>query len=238
MRMVARRTVLACCASAVILPAIDRPPPVVLRLGIAVPAHEVELRQGIAFGLREAERTAAMFGWRVEAVELDPAREAEVHAVIGVGTGSATGRLPYLRLRCDPHPSPGAFTIPRCDLASERDAAPARRIVAWHESLGRYGAAQLNDRYRATTGRGMTGDAWMGWMAVKILLDAVMRARTAAPDSIGLFLSRPETHFDGHKGVPLRFDGGRLLHPAYEIARRADGAWVVLRQIDPPAATP
>lgn len=87
---------------------------------------------------------------------------------------------------------------------------------AWRHDLVRYGAAQLNDRYRARFGATarMNGPAWAGWFAAKVLVEASLRARndTAAALRDALFSVR----FDGHKGVPLHFaPDGVLEQPLY-----------------------
>ena len=83
-------------------------------------------------------------------------------------------------------------------------AAPQLRV--WHHSLERFGAAQLNDRFRAAA---IPPDdhAWLGWFAVKLCWEATARARP--PRELG---------YDGHKGMALRFNpAGRLLQPLYVV---------------------
>jgi len=115
---------------------------------------------------------------------------------------------------------------PAPDLA---DAGP-------QAALERFGAAQLNDRYRAATGHPMSGDVWLGWFAMKVLAESALRSRSvAAADLVG-YLARGS--FDGHKGSPLTFDSRRRLQqPLYELERAsAGGAWSVRREIDPASA--
>ena len=94
--------------------------------------------------------------------------------------------------------------------ARMREAAPG--AVVWHASLFRYGASQLNDRFRAA-GVEPTAGAWAGWFGVKALWESQLR-------------DTPLTKmlFDGHKGRPLTFDPASraLLQPLYQI----DGARV------------
>ena len=104
--------------------------------------------------------------------------------------------------------------------AMRRDAERlARRegAVAWLPSLERYGAGQLNARYRAATGREMDERAWSAWAAVKLIVEASLRARTTNPDTIARWLGRPQSRFDGHKGAPLSFRAwdGQLRQPLY-----------------------
>jgi ABC transporter substrate binding protein (PQQ-dependent alcohol dehydrogenase system) len=104
------------------------------------------------------------------------------------------------------------------------DAAAATEAVLWHPALERFGAGQLNDRYRARFGEGMDGPAWAGWMAVKALWEASLRARATDAAGLRAYLLRGATQFDGHKGWPLSFRAGdhQLRQPLY-LAAPADG---------------
>lgn len=95
--------------------------------------------------------------------------------------------------------------------------APGTAVpVAWHPSLRRYGAAQLNERFRERTGRGMDENAWYGWMAVKLVAEAGLRGRPLA-----------EARTDGHKGGALSFREGRLHQPLYVLLEDGDGVEVL-----------
>ncbi|HEY0970355.1 MAG TPA: hypothetical protein VGE02_05195, partial [Gemmatimonadales bacterium] len=104
------------------------------------------------------------------------------------------------------------------------DGAAGPTPVIWHESLERYGAAQLNDRFRARFGRGMDGPAWAGWFAVKALWESAARGSGAADgagDGAGLARALATSRFDGHKGRRLSFRAwdGQLRQPLYLVAR-------------------
>jgi ABC-type branched-subunit amino acid transport system substrate-binding protein len=107
------------------------------------------------------------------------------------------------------------------------DAAEAAEAVLWHPSLARFGAAQLIDRFRARFGGGMDAAAWAGWMAVKALWEASLRARTVDPNELRAYLVRESTRLDGHKGWPLSFRAWdrQLRQPLYLVS--GDGARVV-----------
>lgn len=81
--------------------------------------------------------------------------------------------------------------------------------VAWHTSLRRYGAAELNDRYRSRFGAGMDENAWYGWLSVKLIVESALRGHPVA-----------ESRTDGHKGAGLSFAGGRLKQPLYVVITR------------------
>lgn len=115
----------------------------------------------------------------------------------------------------------GAETV--VDLFGASEALdPARlpaglvRADAWLPTLERYGAAQLNDRFRARFGpsAGMRGPAWAGWFAAKAVAEAALRAR--ADTAAALHRALHSARFDGHKGAPLAFaPDGTLAQPLY-----------------------
>jgi len=108
-----------------------------------------------------------------------------------------------------------------------RVAAPAAldSAVLWDPSLERYGASQLNDRYRAKCRAGMDGNAWAGWAAVKIAAEAALRAQSTDPSRLLAYLQTPGIQFDGHKGWPLTFRAGdhQLRQPLYVVVRETPG---------------
>jgi ABC-type branched-subunit amino acid transport system substrate-binding protein len=119
---------------------------------------------------------------------------------------------------------------------SDRDhAAPARKAVAWHPSLERYGAAQVNDRYRLAYKRSMTERAWLGWAAVKLVTEIALRPGSG---NLGTAMLEPRP-LDGHKGRALRIRSrdGQLLQPLYVIAAGTDStsAASVIAEIANPA---
>lgn len=103
-------------------------------------------------------------------------------------------------------------------------ATPPRPVVMWHSSLERFGAGQLNARFQARFGRGMSGEAWAGWMAMKIAIESCLRAASTDSATLRRYLERDDTQFDGHKGVPLSFRSWdrQLRQPLYLIGTGAD----------------
>jgi len=98
---------------------------------------------------------------------------------------------------------------------------PPGAIALWDESLARFGASQINDRFRAATGAGMDGPGWAGWVAIKIVSEAALRAKSAQVAAILNYLEQPTTRFDGHKGWQLGFRGAdhQLRQPLYMVVR-------------------
>jgi ABC-type branched-subunit amino acid transport system substrate-binding protein len=78
-------------------------------------------------------------------------------------------------------------------------------VTLWGPSLQRFGASQLNDRYRDKYHLSMDGFAWAGWAAVKIAAEAALRTRSTSPATLVTYLESAPTQFDGHKGWPLTF---------------------------------
>lgn len=132
-------------------------------------------------------------------------------------------------------PGPRTFSVRASAAARDhalarwrhRDAATGLRAVEWHASLDRFGAEQLNVRLVSALGRAPDANVWAGWMAAKVVAEAVMRAGDRPlPDSALTSLA-----FDGHKGVPLRFDARdrHLRQPLYIV----DGAGALRGTVDP-----
>jgi hypothetical protein len=85
----------------------------------------------------------------------------------------------------------------------------------WQPDLERFGAGELNERFRRQAGRPMTADAWCGWVAIKAIAEASLHARSTAPADVADALR--VLRFDGHKGEPLYFDDRlRLVQPVYD----------------------
>lgn len=91
----------------------------------------------------------------------------------------------------------------------------------WHSGLFRYGARELNNRYREAFDRPMGPQGWANWTAVKLLGDLLV----SPPREEGRGLVErleEEVAFDGYKGPPLSFrpwnhqmgQGMYVLHPS------------------------
>jgi len=98
------------------------------------------------------------------------------------------------------------------NASSARDS-----VVLWWQALERYGAGQINDRYRARYNAGMDGLAWAGWAAVKMIAESALRAGSVDAPRLIAYLESPTTAFDGHKGWPLTFRTAdhQLRQPLY-----------------------
>jgi len=110
---------------------------------------------------------------------------------------------------------------PARSLGGVLSGAADDSVVLWGSTLERYGASQINDRYRARYRIGMDGAAWAGWAAVKIAAEAALRTKSTDPAKLIEYLESSATSFDGHKGWPLsfRFADHQLRQPLYVTTR-------------------
>jgi ABC-type branched-subunit amino acid transport system substrate-binding protein len=91
------------------------------------------------------------------------------------------------------------------NASAERPGMGRDSVTLWGPDLQRFGASQLNDRFRDRYHMPMDGFAWAGWAAVKIASEAALRTRSTSPARLATYLESPGTQFDGHKGWPLTF---------------------------------
>jgi ABC transporter substrate binding protein (PQQ-dependent alcohol dehydrogenase system) len=96
--------------------------------------------------------------------------------------------------------------------------------ATWHWAFERFGAPQLNGRFvRATDGRHMSGADWAAWVAVKVIVQARVRADGSDFDTLSKFLKGSKIRIDGFKGVALSFRpwNNQLRQPLLLAARDA-----------------
>jgi ABC-type branched-subunit amino acid transport system substrate-binding protein len=124
-----------------------------------------------------------------------------------------------------PSASMSRDALVRAGQAVEADA----RSVAWDASLTRFGADTLNQRFEARYGRPMTDESWTGWMAVKVLWEAALRAQTSDSTALAAVLGKESTRFDGHKGRALSFRpwDHQLRQPVYVLVRGSGAQRVI-----------
>lgn len=190
----------------------------VLQVGVRLPEAGAVAR-GAQLGLEEANRTA-----RLLAVVL---RRAATSGEILVGLTAPGQNLDVPLLVAGPpevlpRPArPEVFRVAASPQARERalakDPGKGLRVMDWHPLLERFGADQLNQRFHRRFGRSMDESAWRGWVAVKIATEAAL----ASPPGASMKpLDRLRVQgFDGHKGMPLRFDPRNhyLIQPLYLV---------------------
>jgi hypothetical protein len=228
-----------------------------LRIGLVLPdsaARTAEMRaaaRGVRMGVEEAARSASLFGRAVVLVEgTDAARLLDAGRVQALLGGFATEECqalaavaeragaPFLSLGCDAdalrgpgcrqaafHVAPSAAML--ADAVAQAGVADGR-AAAWDARLERFGADQLNQRFRVRFGEGMDSQGWVGWFAVKVLWESTLRARTTERGALLRYLGSDAAQFDGHKGRPLSFRGWdhQLRQPLYVAAPGAEPAEV------------
>ncbi|HKP75494.1 MAG TPA: ABC transporter substrate-binding protein [Longimicrobiaceae bacterium] len=242
-----------------------------LRIGLVLPdsaSRTPEMRstaRGVQLGLEEAGRSAALFGRAVVLVESADAEvvleHGRVQALLGgfaaeeceaLAAAAERGHVLFLDLGCGADALRGercgaaAFhVVPsdamRADAVAHAGVADGR-AEAWDARLERFGADQLNQRFRARFGEGMDSQGWVGWFAVKLLWESTLRARGTDPAALARYLSSDAAQFDGHKGRPLSFRtwDHQLRQPLYvtassvdpvEVPRASPGADVASRDL-------
>jgi hypothetical protein len=227
----------------------DRAPAAAPLTIVAVLPAEDGAMKGVLLGTAEAERTASLLrqeftlhvGFASGAAAADTAlrmlREHDAQVLIGGADAAAASALmdaaeaagvlflnigaadDSLRTRCSAfafHVAPSAAML----HAAASGVDTGRHAAGWHDSLERYGAGQVNDRFRAQFG-GVVGEReWAGWLAVKIAWEAAQRAPSGDAHALAAYLTRDDVIFDGHKGLPLSFRPRthQLRQPVYIIA--------------------
>lgn len=230
------------------LRALSQERPDTFSIGIAYGGNDISFRKGVQLGIGEAKRGAALFGKHVQSfsselesrlslnsiVEELAARPVQLIVACGTdaqikGLAGACRRHGVVLFNCCARGDSlrrdlcggETFHIGASD-AMYRDGArispSAKSIVLWSAALEKYGAAQLNDRFRSFAERPMDGAAWAGWVAVKIAWESFLRA----PGSWSANLLSDSTQFDGHKGAPLSFRSWdhQLRQPLYAVGDR------------------
>jgi mxaJ protein len=175
-----------------------------------------DARQGVEFGIAEVKRTAALLGRDVVLTTTTNTRAVAGAIVNDAHHATEAAGIPTIAL--------GADTIPPTSVCVFVIAIRNQAEVVWHSSLTRFGASELNERYRRSTGRAMTDAAWKGWFAVKAIGEAAMRG---GDDNRCAAIAAMEA--DGHKGEPLSFDPltHLLKQPLYVLDK--DGGVRTLR---------
>lgn len=101
--------------------------------------------------------------------------------------------------------------------AKPRPVIGAAGLVAdgWHWSWERDGARQLNDRLIKAAGRHVTSYDWAAWMAVKSVVEAVVRSGTPDFGKSYAMLRSPDIVLDGFKGFRMGYRpwNGQLRQP-------------------------
>ena len=107
------------------------------------------------------------------------------------------------------------------DTVRPRPVVGAEGLVAeaWHWAWPRHGAPQLTSRFEKQAGRHMGSADWAAWIAVKAVVEAVVRTGNAPFAKLVAYLGGEEITIDGFKGNRLYFrDWDRQLRQPILIA--------------------
>jgi ABC transporter substrate binding protein (PQQ-dependent alcohol dehydrogenase system) len=77
--------------------------------------------------------------------------------------------------------------------------------VAWHPSFQEYSALQMQHRFKASARREMTERDYSGWLAVRVVGEAVIRSGKVKRDDLKAFLRSDQFQVAGFKGQALTF---------------------------------
>jgi hypothetical protein len=162
-----------------------------------------------ARGIRHLRTTGSLSSKDAAVVRVLSARD--VSLVTGEPVVRADGPEGVLRLGPTDEPGvPGPYpwlALPQLPLAWADE---------WHPALEKFGAGELNERFLRAVGRPMTPAAWLGWMAVKSIVEAAFRP------GAGVLRTQLRTlRIDGHKGIPLSFDVHRRLEQPLYVSGRS-----------------
>lgn len=205
-----------------------------LRLGIIASSDDANgvraLEHGVSLGLAEAARAAALFG-RGTIARSDDAPQVIVAFTGDEDLRKRVERTQSLIINCRSRSdalrravcSPLLFHVEASDamyLAAARLAPQQSTLALWSPALEKYGAAQLNDRYRAAYMLPMSPAAWAGWFAVKVVWESFLRSGSNDANVIARFMAAESSQFDGHKGASLSFRSWdhQLRQPLYAVS--------------------
>jgi len=95
--------------------------------------------------------------------------------------------------------------------------------TSWHRAHERWGAAQLQSRFRKMTGRLMTALDYGVWAPIRAIGEAATRSKSTDFDKISAYIKGPDFELAGFKGQKLTFRAwnGQLRQPVLLAAPKA-----------------
>lgn len=95
--------------------------------------------------------------------------------------------------------------------------------LGWAPVLEQWGAVQLQNRFKAATGRGMQSRDYAAWAALRSIAEAVTRTNSADPATLRAYLLSEAFQLDGFKGRGLSYRSwnGQLRQPIAVANARA-----------------
>jgi len=95
--------------------------------------------------------------------------------------------------------------------------------TAWHKTHEQWGAVQIQNRFKAQSGRRMTEKDYAAYLAIRSYGEAIIRVGSSEPEKIKAYLLSDQFTLQGYKGKPLSFRSwnGQLRQPVLLAAPRA-----------------
>lgn len=95
--------------------------------------------------------------------------------------------------------------------------------TSWHRTHERWGAAQLQSRFRKMTGRYMTPLDYGVWAPIRAVGEAATRTKSTDFEKMAAYIKGPEFELAGFKGQKLTFRSwnGQLRQPVLLVAPKA-----------------
>jgi hypothetical protein len=184
--------------------------------------------RGARLGFEEARRVAELLHVEISSgptsdfalIGLLPPKAATKAVFLAAATPAQSSGLAW-----DVTSSP-AFRRQALDRFKDRKDL---HVADWHSGLMKFGAEELNVRFRRRFNQPMDERSWHGWVAVKCAVELALRYPGGSPrDKIR------DLRLDGHKGMMLRFDpqDHHLVQPVYVV----DAQGKLVDQVEPEAA--
>jgi len=79
------------------------------------------------------------------------------------------------------------------------------QAASWHWAWERHGAPQLNQRFERHAKRRMQGPDWAAWVAVKSIIEPVLRTKSTNFETIAAYLRSDRLNLDAYKGNPVSY---------------------------------
>ena len=94
---------------------------------------------------------------------------------------------------------------------------------SWHRTHEQWGAVQMQNRFRRTSGRWMTEVDYAAWVAFRVLGDAVTRTKTNDLEKIKSYILSKDFGIGAYKGVKVSFRdwNGQMRQPILLAAPRS-----------------
>lgn len=95
--------------------------------------------------------------------------------------------------------------------------------TAWHRTHEQWGAVQIQNRFKAQSGRRMTEKDYAAYLAIRSYGEAIIRTGSGDPEQIKAYLLGDQFTLQGYKGKPLSFRSwnGQLRQPILLAAARS-----------------